>query len=123
MKPKSKQQQHKNRRALADIIEHRLADKQFNMAKYANDCGTVGCALGVAALCGEIEGLGWNKHPTGGLHPVANKQALDWHEAAKVFFGTTTGRDVFMGDALKNRLRAGRKEVADALRKIPLGAP
>jgi len=82
-------QQRRNRLHLADMLENRIADKNFNIRVWTNDCGTVGCALGIAVLSGEF-GYGWNK----GL-PVKNGREAYWWEVGPDLFGDYTYTNVF----------------------------
>lgn len=106
-----------NRMKLADIIEFRLTDKQFDMGTYAEEtnCGTVGCALGWAALSGEIEGLGWagSRH---NIFPVVEGKEVYWWQAGQQFFGTRTFDRVFINNRLIDS--NSRKKVASALSAI-----
>ena len=43
----TQRQQRKNRLHLADMLENRIEDDNFDMANF-NKCGTIGCALGIA---------------------------------------------------------------------------
>lgn len=110
-------QQRANRLHLADMIEHRVTDEQFDMTRYANECGTVGCACGIAALSGEIDGLGWNRNGDGKLLPVVDNRLTDWNAIGIAFFGRRAFTDVFIGMAGAQGPTA-RKQVADALRAI-----
>lgn len=109
--------QYENRQKLADMLEFRVTDEQFKMRDYANLCGTVGCALGIAVLSGEFEGLGWNRKYKKALpQPVIGGKFVLWRTAGAEFFGYDAHDDVFTNHRY---LFARRKEVADALRAIP----
>lgn len=83
----TKEQQRKNRLKLADMLEYRVRDDQFKMITWTNECGTVGCALGIAVLSGEFEGLGWNRFFKNSIRPVVRGHFVDWEYAGLNFFG------------------------------------
>lgn len=107
-------QQRANRLALADILEHRITDAQFNMCSWSNDCGTVGCALGIAALSGEFAGLGWNNKY--GARPVVGGKLRWWEDVGPAFFGAKAYSNVFT--STRHIMLNNRKAVARALRAI-----
>lgn len=133
MKAVSKAQQRKNRELLADFLDNDMNDKQFNMGTWArpadNPCGTVGCALGWAAMSGMIPGLGWNYNPDD-MHkrpayrdivPIVGGKVQDWDDVGAAFFGETTHHNVFIGDPVDNNqdpLRSGRRVIAAMLRTV-----
>lgn len=101
-------QQRKNRLKLADMLEHRVTDEQFNMETYTNECGTVGCALGIAVLSGEFCGLGWNQTKMQYVHgsyifPVIDGRRAAWWEAGELFFGERAMNLVFQDTLPRSR--------------------
>lgn len=107
------EKQKKNRLKLADMLEHRVTDKQFNMATFSNDCGTVGCALGIAALSGEFKELGWNRDRYGKISPVVRGTFQEWDRVGAAFFGKATMDDVFW-----SLMQRSREDVANELRAV-----
>lgn len=110
-------QQRLNRLKLADYIEHELSDKQFDMSTWTQPCGTVGCALGHAAMGRIIEGLDIRiEH--GSIRPVICGEPLDefisWRAAGAHFFGAETHERIFIGLVGVQ----SREYVAEALRGI-----
>lgn len=103
-------QQRKNRLHLADMLENRITDDQFDMGTFTNECGTVGCALGIAVLSGEF-GYGWN--PIHGGEPVKNGNRVYWWQVGPDVFGGHTYSTVFLN--MKTR---SRRKVAAELRAI-----
>jgi hypothetical protein len=103
----TKAQQRKNRLALADMLENRISDKNFRMEITSNECGTVGCALGIAVLSGEF-GYGWNAG-----YPVKDGQQVGWMGVGIDLFGDETTIDIFW-----NTIPRSRQTVAAELREI-----
>lgn len=118
-------QQRKNRMVLADYLEERVTDAQFDMSNFCNgvpignECATVGCALGWAALSGLIPGLSWNRpykdSPT--MEPVVAGKFRAWDDVGPHFFGYKAWSDVFINPKLIDG-SASRAEVARLLRRI-----
>lgn len=106
--------QRKNRLHLADMLENRIEDKNFDMSSYTNECGTIGCALGIAVLSGEF---GYRAtlptDDTGILDPVKNGKITTWPEAGIDQFGETAFFKVFLRDNPRPR-----QKVAAELRAI-----
>ena len=115
-KTAQEKRQRKNRLHLADMLENRVKDSQFNMATFSSDCGTMGCALGIAVMSGEF-GYGWNtedgffgcKIP----RPVKNGQFDEWENVGPELFGDFTMNTVFW-----NTNPRTRQQVAQELRDI-----
>jgi hypothetical protein len=107
-------QQCKNRLHLADILENRIEDKNFDMSSYTNECGTIGCALGIAVLSGEF---GYRAtlptDDTGIWDPVKRGKITTWPEAGIDLFGETAFYKVFLRDNPRPR-----QKVAAELRAI-----
>jgi hypothetical protein len=106
----TKAQQRKNRLALAEMLETRVSDKQFDMAEFNNHCATKGCALGIAVMSGEF-GYGWN--PKWGGEPVKNGKLAGWEAVGIELFGKKAMDDIFC----KFKARS-RKTVAAELRAM-----
>lgn len=102
----------KNRLHLADMLENRITDKQFNMTYLTNECGTVGCALGIAAMSGEF-GYGWN--PVDGGIAVKDGMVAWWTDVGKALFGAQATCQVFFNPVYAC---SDRETVAQALRDI-----
>ena len=111
MRTLSKKKQHENRQILADFLDNTLTDRQFNMQSWTenvarNHCNTVGCAMGWAAMSGQIEDLGWNYNPEDkdmpvkerGVIPIVGGKAVGWDEAARAFFGEEAYSEVFTNE-------------------------
>lgn len=96
-------QQRKNRLHLADMLENRIEDKNFKMDEWTNDCGTIGCALGIAILSGEFEGFRWGKDDFGFPIPVKRGKAVSWNTAGEDIFGCRAMQDVFWNDYPRSR--------------------
>lgn len=103
-------QQRKNRLALADMLEHRITNKQFCMLSFTNKCGTIGCALGIAVLSGEF-GYGWS--PINGGEPVKDGETVSWWTVGPRLFGQEAYKYVML-----NMAKRSRKTVAAELRAI-----
>ena len=103
----TKSQQRKNRLHLADMLENRIKDTNFDMAMFSNHCGTIGCALGIAVMSGEF-GYGWRD-----CTAVKNGRFVDWDDAGADLFGEQTHDDVFL-----NYNERSRQAVAAELRAI-----
>lgn len=118
-------QQRKNRMVLADYLEERVTNAQFDMSNFCNgvpignECATVGCALGWAALSGLIPGLGWNRpyKDSSTMEPVVAGKFRAWDDVGPHFFGRRAWNKVFVNDRFVD-LGASRAEVAQALRHI-----
>jgi hypothetical protein len=66
-------------RKLADHLETKVSQQQFDMAEYRNDCGTVGCALAHATDCvAPMPNIPVGRTPT----------CYDWEHYADDQFGT-----------------------------------
>lgn len=102
-------EQRANRLALADMLEHRVTDEQFDMSSWTNDCGTVGCALGIAALSGEFNGLGWNRDHLGGIVPVIAGHLQGWNSVGCALFGFEALDEVFKHAYPRSRARVARE--------------
>lgn len=107
-------QQRKNRLALADMLENRISDENFEMKSWTNKCGTVGCALGIAVMSGEF-GYGWipprrGWETTG--RPVKNGVIYEWNEIGQDLFGEKSYRVFYNTDP------RSRQQVAKELRAI-----
>lgn len=122
-----------NCRRLADMLEHRVKDEQFNMRHFTKNCGTIGCALGLAALSGEFrdQGLGW--HPvrkTVGMNCIPETMAafnkgkaeamptlhgciVYWEEAGEEVFGEKAFNSVLLCTNPRSR-----QQVANELREV-----
>lgn len=86
-----------------------------------HDCGTVGCALGIAAMSGQFDGLQYRidirayvdlkstNHQN--IEPVVNGHTYNWFSAGETFFGRAAYHKVFVGDY------TSRRSVARALRE------
>ena len=113
----TQEQQRKNRLALADMLEHRVTNKQFDMAEFTNHCGTAGCALGMAVMSGEF-GYGW--HPMWGGMAVKDGVEAAWEEVADDVFGEGTFSSIFTGMVYsrEGHRKSNRREIAKALRKF-----
>jgi hypothetical protein len=105
-------QQRKNRLALADMLENRVTDKQFNMDSFTQQCGTVGCALGIAVMSGEF-GYGWHPYNAISSTPVKDGKAVSWDFAGSELFGMDAMDYVFW-----NTCQRPRQKVAAELRAI-----
>lgn len=108
-------QQRKNRLHLADMLENRITDEQFDMRHFTNACGTVGCALGIAALSGEF-GYGWRPDPShysGVGDAVKDGKIVMWNAMGYDLFGDRATEDIFY----ESRARS-RQTVAAELRAI-----
>ena len=108
----TEKQQRKNRLHLADILENRISDENFNMGYWTNYCGTVGCALGIAIMSGEF-GYGWNKTEHGVPIAVKNGKEVYWCDAGDELFGYKTCQNVLL-----RAERRSRQTVAAELRAI-----
>ena len=110
--------QRENCRILATEILPGVPDSAFNMSTWArparNECGTIGCAMGWAAMSGRIDGLGWCA-PDGGfsgwakdlseltdfhcINPAIRHRrqwkVAGWGEAAVEMFGRDAWQQVF----------------------------
>lgn len=106
------QKQRRNRLHLADMLENRITDDNFNMGDWTNHCGTVGCALGIAIMSGEF-GYGWNKNRHGVPIAVKNGKEVYWCDAGDELFGYKTYQDVLLRTE-----RRSRQAVAAELRAI-----
>jgi hypothetical protein len=109
----TKSQQRKNRLALADMLENRISDKNFDMSEWTNDCGTIGCALGIAVLSGEFEGYRWGKDADGFGVPVKDGKEQHWNNTGSKLFGYEAMNNVFCND-----FRRSKERVAAELRAI-----
>lgn len=112
-KTAQEKRQRKNRLHLADMLENRVKDSQFNMATFSNDCGTMGCALGIAVLSGEFDGVKPAKNENDNWVPSRNGVALVWELVGLELFGDFTMNTVFWNTAPRTR-----QQVAQELRDI-----
>lgn len=108
-----------NCRTLAAIMR-RLHDEQHEQRVWVlgnlnTPCGTRGCALGWAAMSGEIRGLQYS-YPKGtkqglSVYPVVNGERDSWIHAGVKFFGARACQYIFSNGELSkkgiiNRLNA-----------------
>lgn len=116
------QVQRANCAILADLLES-LPDNKVRMNRWAatrNECGTVGCALGWAAMSGQFPGLEWGvcrwgdfsdspewattlkqaeeflKDDEGEAVPIVFGGKSDWQSAGEEYFGEKTLCKVFL---------------------------
>lgn len=111
---------------LIEIIEV-IPAKQFNMRLYSGSqrqCGTIGCALGWAAMSGEIPGLGWSSLTGDADHsvfPVVNRERSSWSNAGEEVFGWRADNVFQMCDRViysqssKGQVISRLQEIADGL--------
>lgn len=122
--------QRENCRELAKILID-VPPRHFDMRGWAkqgpeddtNFCGSSGCAMGWAAMSGQIDDLGWaaksRKDPTkwatslkdanfGHVHPLSNGKIMGWEEAARRHFGDETLGHVFAATSIDRAEAVGR---------------
>jgi len=103
---------------LADLLEHHIPDKHHLQSTWfeasANECGTVGCALGWAARMHIIPGLQHRRHEImeAAIVPCVNGRVSTWHDAGRAFFGENVWANVFRNGWIS------KKEVIRRLRRI-----
>jgi|GEM_PF-6331632 len=111
----------------ADLLESlpnsRHSQKGFGIAPSEHSCGTVGCALGLAAMYNIIDGLQYrvseNRSEEGAHHilSVVNGEASTWRKAAYIFFGDDAGYVFYNTTATKKQTIAALRSVAKQMEK------
>lgn len=104
---------------LADKIES-LPKERHRQNTWANipednECGTTGCALGIAAMSHIIPGLQFKAESSCTykfVAPTIDGEATSWDEAGKVFFGNQVLWDIFQVSHLT------REQVIHELRRF-----
>lgn len=110
---------------LADFLEHDVPSKQFNLQEWVsgsggvNDCGTIACACGWAAISPKFRGLTTKEMQFGGINIICTGTGAEGIEAVVDYFHITEAQgDYLFLDYNYPNTGGGRMAVVKRIRKF-----